>query len=191
MISSKEAKELLRLGRQAVEASFRSSEPEIPEEVKERFAPKRGVFTTLLTYPEERLRGCMGVVEPKYPLWQGVVYTSLKAAFSDPRFPPLREEELGSVIWELSILSALKPVPKELLPGSINIGIQGLMVEKGVLKGLLLPQVATEHSLSPEEFLALTCRKAGLPDGCWKDKDTQVYTFEAQVFRETKPPTDK
>ena len=188
MISSEEAKELLRLGRKAVEASFRFRELEVPESLKERFSAKRGVFTTLFTYPEERLRGCMGVVEPKYPLWQGVVYTSLKAAFSDPRFPPLREEELGSVIWELSVLSELKPVRKELLPDAVRVGVHGLMVEKGVLKGLLLPKVAAEYSLTPEGFLVFTCRKAGLSDDCWKDKATQVYTFEAEVFREAKPP---
>lgn len=190
MLSLNQAKVLIRLGREAVKSKLLEEEFEVPEEIKEEFNGKIGVFTTLYTYPEGKLRGCVGVPEPLYPLWYGVIYSSLKAAFSDTRFSPLELGKLNEVVWELSVLSEPEELDKELLPGAIRIGKDGVIVERGKLRGLLLPKVATEYGLSPETFLAFTCRKASLPDDCWKEDDTRVFRFQSKVFREKSPYCD-
>ncbi len=187
MLSSEEAKELIRTGRSAVLSALEGREITVPEEVKEKFGEKRGVFTTLLTYPERELRGCVGVPQPVYPLWKAVVHSSLSAAFRDPRFAPLKREELDKVIWELSLLTDLEEMSKEELPEGVRVGIDGLVVEKGGSKGLLLPQVAPRYGWSPEEFLEFTCLKAGLSKDCWKDKDVKVYRFQSEIFEEVEP----
>ena len=187
MLSSEEAKELIALGRSAVKAVFRGERFFIPEDIKERFSEKRGVFTTLLTYPEGALRGCVGIVYPVYPLWKAVVDSSISSAFRDPRFEPLSEDEIDRVVWELSVLTPPQEVPKDGLPGIVKIGRDGLMVERGTHKGLLLPQVPLEHGWDALEFLRHTCLKAGLSEDCWKDPQTKVYRFSADIYLEREP----
>ncbi len=187
MLSSEEAKELIRIGRLAVLSALEGKEFYVPEELKEGFKEKRGVFTTLLTYPEKELRGCVGLPQPVYPLWKAIVHSSLSSAFRDPRFPPLDREELDKVVWELSLLTDLKEMSKEELPEGVRIGVDGLVVEKGGSKGLLLPQVATRYGWSPKEFLEFTCLKAGLSKDCWREKDVKVYRFQSEIFEEVEP----
>lgn len=187
MLNLEEAKELIALGRAAVVGVLKGAELEIPESIKERYARKRGVFTTLLTYPEKELRGCIGVPYPQYPLWYGVIYSSVSAAFKDPRFPPLTENEVDRVVWELSILTEPKEVPKGELPEGIQVCRDGIIVELGSAKGLLLPQVAPRYGWSPVEFLEHTCLKAGLDKNCWKDPKARVFKFESEIFEEVEP----
>jgi len=187
MLSLEEAKDLIFVGRNAVLSVFRGKELTIPEGLKERFSQKRGVFTTLLTYPERRLRGCIGVPLPIHPLWYAVIHSSVSAAFKDPRFPPLREEELNNVLWELSILTPPQEVSKKNLPYEICVGRDGLIVELGTAKGLLLPQVAPRYGWNSVEFLEHTCLKAGLDRNCWKDPDAKIFRFESEVFEEVEP----
>lgn len=187
MLNSEEAKELIHLGRNAVLSVFRGGKLIVPEPIKERYPYKRGVFTTLLTYPEKNLRGCIGVPYPQYPLWYAVIYSSVSAAFKDPRFPPLREEELGKIVWELSILTEPEEVPKELLLDGICVGRDGLIVDLHGIRGLLLPQVAPRYGWEPIDFLENTCLKAGLDRDCWKDPDAKVFRFESEIFEEVEP----
>ncbi|WP_457601307.1 TIGR00296 family protein [Hydrogenivirga sp.] len=187
MLSLEDAKKLIVLGRNAVLGVFAGEEIELPESLKEEFSDKRGVFTTLLTYPDRELRGCIGVPYPVYPLWYGVIYSSVSAAFRDPRFPPLQREELNRVVWELSVLTPPEEVPKEKLPEAVCVGRDGLIVELGGAKGLLLPQVAPRYGWSPVEFLEHTCLKAGLDRDCWKDPEARVFRFESEVFEEVEP----
>ncbi len=187
MLSLEEARELVRIGRLSVLRALEGKEPEVSEEIKDRFRAKRGVFTTLLTYPERELRGCVGVPYPVYPLWLAVIRSSLSAAFKDPRFPPIRADELSRVVWELSILTDFEELPKEDLPKGIRVGLDGLMVEERGVRGLLLPQVAPRYGWGSVEFLEHTCLKAGLPKDCWRDEDVKVFRFQSEIFEEEEP----
>lgn len=184
-----DVKELIDLGRWAVYRAFKGEELSVPEYLKEKYSKPMGVFTTIKSYPEGKLRGCIGIPLPLYPLWYGVIYSSLQAAFNDPRFTPLQPEEFDKVTWELSLLTPPEEVkaPKERLPELIEIGRDGLIVELGQRKGLLLPQVPIEQGWNAEEFLSYTCIKAGLPPDCWKWNETKVYRFSGEVFKEKEP----
>lgn len=187
MLGSEEAKELIELGRKVVLSSLESAKLEVPESLKLKFSEKMSVFTTLLTYPEEELRGCIGVPEPLLPLWKAVIESSLGASFKDPRFSPLKKEELSKVLWEISFLQGFERIDMELLEKLVRVGRHGLMVVCRCRKGLLLPQVAVKYGWSVKEFLENTCRKAGLSKECWKDTSCKVYIFESSVFKEVKP----
>lgn len=185
----RDAKELVNIGRNAVWGTFQGRDFKIPEAIKEKYSEHMGVFTTIKTFPNKKLRGCIGVPLPIYPLWYSVIYSSIQAAFKDPRFKPLLPEEFGNIVWELTILNPPEEIkaPKEELPSLIEIGKHGLIVERGNNTGLLLPQVPVEHGLSPLEFLEYTCLKAGLPKNCWKDESTKIYRFTGEVYKEVEP----
>lgn len=138
---------------------------------------KRGAFVTL--HKDSALRGCIGYVEPHKPLWQTVKEAAVQSAFGDPRFPPLRAEEVEALQLEISVLSPLERIRD---PLQFTVGRHGLVIRKGDHSGLLLPQVAVEHSWSKEEFLNWTCKKAGLSPECWRQGDVEVYRFSAEVF---------
>ena len=143
----------------------------------------RGVFVTIKKHGQ--LRGCIGYVRPVKPLWEAVIDMAQAAAFEDPRFPPVRKEELEDLEIEISVLTPLKQIkgsPEEILK-SIKIGRHGLMIEKPpYYSGLLLPQVAIEYGWDVETFLEETCLKAGLPPRAWRDPDSRIYIFGAEVF---------
>jgi len=185
----KDVKELISLGREAVRSILEEKDFSVPEEIRKKFSEKRGVFVSLKTFPENELRGCIGVPLPLYPLWYGVVYSSIQSAFKDPRFPPLRRDELDSVRWELTLLTPPEEltISREKLPSVVKVGEDGLIIEYGGRSGLLLPQVPIEHGWSAEEFLDYTCLKAGLPPGCWKSEGVKIYKFKGEVFEEEEP----
>lgn len=190
-LTQQEGKLLVKLARRTIEQHLGLSSTTInPSEWPKSFHQPRGVFVTLNTYPSGELRGCIGFPEAIYPLGKATIEAAKGASTGDPRFPPVRREELDSIVVEVSVLTPPKRLvvgkPVE-LPKHIEVGRHGLIVEKGVCRGLLLPQVATEWSWDAEEFLTQTCLKAWLAPDAWLDPDTRVYTFEAQVFRETAP----
>ncbi len=159
-------------------------------EFPEKFKEKRGVFTTISTYPEHDLRGCIGYPEPVLELEKALVQSSIAAAFEDPRFPPLRKKEIDKVIFEVSLLTPPEEIKvekrKDLLK-KVEIGKHGLIAGRGFYRGLLLPQVPVEWKWNVEEFLSQTCWKAGLPMDCWLDENTKFYRFSAEIFEEEKP----
>ncbi len=185
----KDVRELISLGRKAVESILNEEEFRVPEEIKNKYSQKVGVFTSLKKHPSGELRGCIGVPLPLYPLWYGVVYSSVQSAFGDPRFPPVGKEELDSLRWELSLLSPPEELKEERseLPKKIEVGRDGLIVEYRERSGLLLPQVPLEHGWDAETFLDYTCLKAGLPPGCWRDPSVKVYRFRGEVYEEVEP----
>ena len=127
-----------------------------------------------------RLRGCVGYVVARKPLYETVAEAAAAAAFHDLRFPPLREDELDGLEIEISVLSPLFPIaPEDIRPGE-----HGLMVSLGPQRGLLLPQVATEYGWTRERFLEETCAKAGLEPDAWK-MGARLEAFTACVFSET------
>jgi AmmeMemoRadiSam system protein A len=142
------------------------------------FSLRQGLFVTLEVYG--KLRGCIGVIEPRETLQESIIHCAQSAACRDPRFPPLRAEELSGLQIEISMLSELFPIALQ----QIQIGKHGLLVATENRRGLLLPQVATEHKLSREEFLEETCHKAGLPRDAWRAPHTKIYAFTCDIFRE-------
>jgi AmmeMemoRadiSam system protein A len=175
-LSDADRQSLLRLARQVVvEAVSRGRLPDdIPNDGV--FARRCGVFVTLRR--QHRLQGCIGVVEADEPLGQSLIRCAASAALQDPRFAPLRPDELAELEIEISLLSPPAPID----PAQIEIGRHGLFVSRGTQRGLLLPQVATEHKLTCEEFLDEVCRKAQLPRQSWRDPETQVLGFTCEVF---------
>jgi uncharacterized protein len=142
------------------------------------FSLRRGVFVTLEVHGN--LRGCIGVVEARDPLGESIVHCAQGAAFRDPRFAPLRVEEVPGLQIEISVLSGVFPID----PGEIEIGKHGLVISRKGYRGLLLPQVATENKLARESFLAETCHKAGLPRDAWRDPATRIDAFTCEIFHE-------
>lgn len=154
------------------------------------FSQKGGVFVTLKTYPQDDLRGCIGYPEPIAPLGEALIDSAVSAATRDPRFFPVSEEELSGLVVEVSLLTPPEPIEvqsNEELPGKVKIGEDGLIVERGHARGLLLPQVPVEWGWGAEEFLMQTCCKAGLMPEAWKDSKTRFLKFQAEVFSEEKP----
>jgi AmmeMemoRadiSam system protein A len=177
-LSDLDRRALLRLARQAViEAVSHESLPQqIP--VHGIFAERRGAFVTL--HVRHRLRGCIGVTEAHDPLGDSIVRCAVSAALQDPRFPPVRSEEIPDLQIEISLLSS----PARIRPQDIEIGRHGLLIARGRQRGLLLPQVATEHRMNAEQFLQETCRKAHLPLEAWRDPDVELFGFTCEILSE-------
>lgn len=193
MYSIDEGRYLVRLARRAVEEYMTTGIKLKPADVPDqRLLEKSGVFVTLekVTTRGRSLRGCIGYPVPHLPLVEATVDSAISAAFNDPRFPPVERQELDSIVFEVSILTP--PVlikvesPKD-LPSSIKVGRDGLIVENGYYRGLLLPQVPVEYGWDEETFLAECCMKAGLPPDAWLSRKTQVYKFTAEIFAESSP----
>ena len=178
-LSLEEQKWLLGLARSTIEARLEKKELPCKTPSFDPLMEIRGAFVTLTI--EGALRGCIGHVIGTEPLWLSVRSNVINAAFSDPRFPPLSGSELPAVEIEISALTSLRPVSS---PAEIVVGRDGLLVERGPHRGLLLPQVAERYGWSPEEFLDQTCRKAGMEPGCWRNSDTKISAFSAEVFSE-------
>ncbi len=137
----------------------------------------RGAFVTL--HKRGQLRGCIGYIEGRGPLHKTVEEMAEAAAFRDPRFPPVTERELSELEIEISVLTPLQRITDI---QRIEVGKHGIYIRKGWFSGLLLPQVATEYGWDRETFLEHTCQKAGLPSSAWKEKDTEIYIFSADIF---------
>jgi uncharacterized protein (TIGR00296 family) len=187
MLTLEEGKIAVRLARDALISYIQSKKMIEQKELPPVFNEKRGVFVTI--HEEGELRGCIGYPEPVLPLGKAIVDSAINACSRDPRFPCVRPSELQRVELEVTILTKPEPydVPKKRLPEIVRIGIDGLIVSKGMYSGLLLPQVAPEWGFDPLTFLGQTCMKAGLPPDAWLDEDTEVLHFEAQIFAEVAP----
>ena len=113
-----------------------------------------------------------------YQFVESIVRCAASASLHYSRFSPVQADELADLQLEISLLS--EPLP--IRPEDLEIGRHGLLVVRGRQRGLLLPQVATEHRLTPEQFLEETCRKAQLPPGAWRAPDAQIFGFTCEVF---------
>lgn len=192
-LSLEEGKFLIRLARNTVKEYLATGRiVGVPADTPEKLFERCGVFVTInrLEGGEKKLRGCIGYPYPTSPLVEAVIDSAVNAATRDPRFYPLSAGELGGVVFEVSVLTPPEPVqvenPKEYL-SKIKVGKDGLIVEKGGYKGLLLPQVPVEWSWCEEEFLCQCCVKAGVPPDSWLTKGTKIYKFQAIVFEEENP----
>lgn len=181
-LPSEQRRALLDVARRAiVEAVHHRPLPEVPRAAPELMKPC-GAFVSL--HLRGRLRGCIGQVEAIEPLVAAVARCAVAAAVEDPRFDPVGPEEVPDLEIEISVLSPHHPIR----PEEIEVGTHGLIVTQAWLRGLLLPQVAVEYRWSRERFLEETCRKAGLDGDAWKESDTQIEAFTAEVFSEANLP---
>jgi uncharacterized protein (TIGR00296 family) len=192
-LTLEEGKFLINLARNTVKQYLETGKaPKPPNETPKKLFAHCGVFVTInsLRNGEKELRGCIGYPYPTSPLVEAVIDNAVNAATEDPRFEPLSPAELDKVVFEVSVLTPPEPVevknPKEYL-SKIKVGEDGLIVERGPYKGLLLPQVPVEWGWCEEEFLCQCCMKAGLPPDTWLTKDAKIYKFKAIVFDEETP----
>ncbi len=181
-------KKLIEVARQTLETyinegkkpNFNVTDPALGES-NSPLREKLGVFVTLRK--DGQLRGCMGEFSPTTPLWQTVIDRTVVAATKDPRFPPVKSVELDDIAIEISVLSKPESVNDW---QEIELGKHGVIVKKGNRAGTYLPQVGVEHDWKNlEEFLSHLCaNKAGLPVDCYKDPDTELQIYTADVFGE-------
>ncbi len=176
-LTEQDKRQLRLIARSALENKARKKIMPSVSVNSDKLKEKRGVFVSL--YKRGMLRGCLGVIETSKPLFQTVMEMAESAASEDPRFRCLTEDELPYIDFEISVLTALQEITD---PGEIKMGVHGILVRKGLDSRLLLPQVAVERNWDSLTFLQETCRKAGLSEDAWKDGDTQIYKFCADVF---------
>ena len=185
MISEENGQYLVEVAKNAIATYLETGRrPFIPEDCPEELKEELGVFVTL--NKKHRLRGCIGYPEPVKSLIESTIDVAIAAAFDDPRFPELKKEEYNDLEFEVTVLTQPELIeiahPNQYLK-EIEIGRDGLIIQKGYARGLLLPQVAPENGFSVEEFLDHTCMKAGISADSWMDESCDVYKFQGQIFK--------
>lgn len=192
-LTIKEGVFLVGLARQTVTEYLKNGKVlKVPDDVSDKLMEKCGVFVTLnnVSKGAKMLRGCIGLPYPTTPLTKAVIETAISSSTQDPRFPPLSMQELDSIVFEISVLTPPERVvvdnPIEYI-SKIKVGKDGLIIENGFNKGLLLPQVPVELNWNEEEFLSQTAMKASLLPDAWLLKNTKIYRFQAIIFEEEIP----
>ncbi len=180
MLNDRQKKRLLEIARTTISNYLKNGKkPDLHEDDPDL---NRGLGAFVTLHKKGELRGCIGNLTGNKPLYLTIRDMAVESATQDPRFSPLTLSELGEVNIEISVLSPLK---KETNPDNIRMGIDGVIIRKGFRSGVFLPQVATETGWSRDEFMSNLCmHKAGLPADAWKNKDTDIFTFTAEVFKE-------
>ncbi len=180
MLTHAEKHYLLAVARHALAEEVCGTSGPVPEPLDTPALMRTaGAFVTLHSGGE--LRGCLGLLASDHPLPETIAAMARRAASEDPRFSPVSADEVDGLSIEISILSPFQPIASA---GDVTIGRDGLLVQRGSKRGLLLPQVAVRYNFSPEEFLEETCLKAGLPRRAWKDHGTELMSFTAEVIEE-------
>jgi AmmeMemoRadiSam system protein A len=180
VLSEEERASLSAIAFRAIENELAGRQQTDPAPAQAALRSPAGAFVTL--HSRGRLRGCIGSLLPREPLYMTVSHMALAAAFHDPRFPPLRPEEWPGVSVEISVLSPPERCPD---PNLIEIGRHGLVLVRLGRSGVFLPQVPVEQGWDRGRYLENLCGKAGLPPGSWKQPDAELYWFEALVFQAT------
>jgi AmmeMemoRadiSam system protein B/AmmeMemoRadiSam system protein A len=178
-LTGEEKRTLLSIAKTAIECRLKNQNLPKFDISSETLREKRGAFVTL--HKHGSLRGCIGNIHGNKPLYITIEEMAIASAFNDPRFKPVTEEELKDLDIEISVLTPLRKIDNV---EDVQVGKHGIYIEKGYYSGLLLPQVATEYRWDRTTFLEQTCNKAGLPKSAWKDKDTRIYIFSADIFSE-------
>ncbi|TFH03502.1 MAG: TIGR00296 family protein [Nitrosopumilus sp.] len=185
-ISEKDGQILVKTARMVVADYLKNgSKTELGKKFQKDFSFNSGVFVTLNN--SLGLRGCIGYPLPDKKLFNALEEAAISAATEDPRFPPVKFEELDSITFEVTVLTPPTKIEvsdsQEYL-SKIKIGQDGLIVKYGYNSGLLLPQVPVEYGWNEKEFLEYTCEKAGLTKEYWQKKDVEILKFEGIVFKE-------
>jgi uncharacterized protein (TIGR00296 family) len=191
-ITDEEGEYMVKLARATIEAKLGLREAPSRDEAPEVTQDKCGVFVTLnkVGAGSHSLRGCIGYPYPVKRLLDALTESAVNAAFDDPRFPPVKASEMERIVVEISVLTPPETIsvasPRE-FSGHVKVGEDGLIVSRGMRRGLLLPQVATDWGWDSEEFLSQCCLKAGLPLDAWLLEGTEVQRFQAIIFAEESP----
>lgn len=176
-LTDEQKRTLLDIARKTIESYVRHKK--VPEfNISDKRLLSNGATFVTVKDRYGNLRGCIGNIYPYIPLYQSVIRNAISAVSADPRFPPVRPEELSGINLEISVLSPLEPLRN---PDEIKIGRDGLFIVKGPYSGLLLPQVPVEFGWDRQTYLRELCHKAGLPEDAWKDGE--LYRFTAEVIR--------
>ena len=179
-LSMADKKELLRIARNSIETFVKTGKAPDIKSIDARLNQIEGAFVTITKHGA--LRGCIGNIIGQEPLYETVRDMAVAAASQDPRFTPLTATELKDIHIEISVLSQPRRVKDA---SEIQLGKHGVIVSQNGHQGVFLPQVANETGWSKEEFLSQLCsQKAGLPPDAWKDPNTALYVFSADVFSE-------
>jgi AmmeMemoRadiSam system protein A len=178
MLNEEEKASLLRMARETLQQYLTYGTTPEYDVTQPALKEAWGAFVTL--QEEGQLRGCIGHMWSNEELYRLVQQMAVAAATEDPRFEPVRKEELAAIDIEISVLSPMQLV-KDI--NEIEVGRDGLYIVAGPYAGVLLPQVATEWGWDRDEFLREVCFKAGLPGNAW-EKGATLYRFSAQVFGE-------
>ncbi len=179
-MNDKQKQTLLKVAHDTVEAVIKRRLLQKTKSDDPELNASCGCFVTLKN--KGRLRGCIGQFTSDCPLIELVAQMARASASSDPRFfgDRISVRELDNLDIEISVLSPLQRTDD---PLSLRLGVDGIYIKKGRASGCFLPQVATETGWSKEEFLSYCCEhKAGLVADAWKDPDTEVYLFSAEIF---------
>jgi uncharacterized protein (TIGR00296 family) len=184
---------LVKLARYAAKSWISiDKKPKPIEPIPEQAKLTTGAFVTVKVKDgnETHLRGCIGYPIGIKSLYEEIIDLAKESTLNDPRFDPVSEEELSSLIFEVTVLTPPEEIiystPRELLE-NINIPGDGLIVKYGRMSGLLLPQVPVEQGWDEEEFISYTCRKAFLPTDIWKKEKIKVEKFQGIIFSEKQP----
>ena len=188
-LSSSDGELLVKTARKIVTEFLKNNKKiNLDDKFNLRFSFDAGVFVTLNN--QQGLRGCIGFPLPSQKLSKGLFDASLAAALDDPRFQPVKPEELDGIIFEVTVLTTPEEIkvntPEEYF-SKIKIGRDGLIVKHSFYSGLLLPQVPVEYNWNVKEFLEHTCEKAGLEKNSWLKSDVTILKFEGVVFKEEIP----
>jgi AmmeMemoRadiSam system protein B/AmmeMemoRadiSam system protein A len=179
-LSAKDKATLMNIARTTIEDCVKGEKVPEFEVDSPILKEKRGAFVTI--HENGQLRGCIGYIEAIKPLYLTIREMAQAAALNDPRFKPVSPQELQSLDLEISVLTTLKKIEDV---SEIQIGKHGVLLKKGYHQGVFLPQVATEQGWDRTTFLNELCYKAGINDpNCWREKDTELYIYSAEVFKE-------
>jgi AmmeMemoRadiSam system protein A len=179
-LNDEDKKLLLAFARKTIEQYLESETVPLARGFSKNAEENIGAFVTLRENND--LRGCIGYMREDLPLCEVVGSMALQSAFNDQRFSPLSEEEMSKVDIEISALTPYRLIKSD---AEIILGRDGVVIKKGGKQAVFLPQVASEMGWNKEELLDNLCKKAGLQAGDWK-QDAQLYTFQAEVFDESR-----
>ena len=189
LLSDSDGVFLIKIARMAVtEFLSNGKRMKLESEGEKKFSFNSGVFVTLNN--ADGLRGCIGFPMPDKKLSHGIIDAAIAAATEDPRFSPVKANELNDIVFEVTVLTPPVEIdvsdPTEYLK-KIKVGRDGLIIRHSFSSGLLLPQVPIEYGWNAEEFLQHTCEKAGLARDTWKNESVKIEKFEGIIFKEETP----
>jgi AmmeMemoRadiSam system protein A len=178
MLIKEQKDKLLKLARTTIEKYINQGIIPKYEDKDPILSEHYGAFVTL--HNKGKLRGCIGTIEGRQPLFETIIEMAMEASQNDPRFMPVEPEEIKDLDIEISVLTPKRRVKSI---DEIELGKHGVIVKNRFNGGVYLPQVATETGWTKEQFLESLCSgKAGLPPNAYKDPKTEIYIFEAEVF---------
>ena len=188
-LSDSDGTVLVKTARRAVtEFLSNGNRMKLESDLEEKFSFNSGVFVTLNN--PNGLRGCIGFPMPEKKLSHAIVEGAIAAATEDPRFSPVKTNELNDIVFEVTVLTPPVEInvsdPMEYLE-KIKVGRDGLIIRHSFSSGLLLPQGPVEYGWDVEEFLQHTCEKAGLSRDTWKNESVKIEKFEGIIFKEEMP----